>query len=73
MEITLEEVKEKERWNTEVDGKAWLLGDRRKLEASNGEVEEFVGVEALTAIVMKSSTVWDIMTCGLLKVCRCFE
>jgi hypothetical protein len=33
----------------------------------------FVGVEVLTAVVMKSSVFWDTMPRSLLKVNRCFE
>jgi hypothetical protein len=33
----------------------------------------YVGFEALTAVVMKSSVFWDITQCNPLKINRCFE
>jgi hypothetical protein len=33
---------------------------------------EFVGIEVLTAVVMKRSVFWDIISCSPLKVNRCF-
>jgi hypothetical protein len=42
-------------------------------EISSESVTYYVGFEVLTAVVMKSTNFWDIMTCSSLRVNRRFE
>jgi hypothetical protein len=45
----------------------------RKILAPTADYDQYIGFEVLTAVVIKSSILWDIMPCSPLKVNRRFE